>query len=57
MKFVKVEYLYKDQVMIVQDELTDLYYVVFESAQNYSFSPDYVSKPYKSLNGVKAAFK
>ena len=43
--------------MLIQNELTDIYQVVVEGYQNYSFTPDYVSKGYKSLSSAKKHFE
>ena len=56
MKYIKIEHVNNDQIMLIQNELNDLYYVVLERQDNYSFSPDYVSKPYKSRLGAVKAF-
>ena len=56
MKFLKIEHVNNDQIMIVQNELSDIYQVVIERVDNYSFSPDYVSKDYKSYSGALSHF-
>ena len=56
MKFLKIEHVNNDQIMIVQNELSDIYQVVIERVDNYSFSPDYVSKGYKSYSGALSHF-
>lgn len=56
MKFIEIEDVASDQIMIIQNELYDLYYVVVESAQNYSFTPDYVSKPFKTKKAAVNLF-
>ena len=56
MKFIKIEQVNNDQIMIVQNELSDIYQVVIERVGNYSFSPDYVSKGYKSYSGASYHF-
>ena len=48
MIYVSIEHVRNDQIMLIKDECTDLFYVVVESAQNYSFTPDFVSKPFKT---------
>ena len=52
MKFCKVEHVKNDQIMIIQDEITDIYRVAVESQTNYSFTPDYVSKGFKSYSAA-----
>ena len=52
MKFCKVEHVKNDQIMIIQDEITDTYQVAIESQTNYSFTPDYVSKGFKSYSAA-----
>ena len=56
MKFLKIEHVNNDQIMIVQNELSDIYQVVIERVDHYSFSPDYVSKGYKSYSGASYHF-
>ena len=56
MKFLKIEHVNNDQIVIVQNELSDIYQVVIERVDNYSFSPDYVSKGYKSYSGASYHF-
>lgn len=56
MKYIKIENLNNEQIMLIQNELTDIYQVVVEGYQNYSFTPDYVSKGYKSLSSAKKHF-
>ena len=57
MKYIKIENLSNEQIMLIQNELTDIYQVVVEGYQNYSFTPDYVSKGYKSLSSAKKHFE
>lgn len=52
MKFCKIEHVKNDQIMIIQNEMTDIYQVIVECETNYSFSPDYVSKGFKSYSGA-----
>ena len=56
MKYIKIENLSNDQIMLIQNELTGIYHIVVEAYQNYSFSPDYVSKGYKTLSSAKKHF-
>ena len=56
MKFIKIEHVDNDQIMIIQNELTEIYQIVVECANNYSFTPDYVSKGYKSYSGALSHF-
>ena len=48
MKVILVEQIKSDQIMLVKHELTGLFYVTVESVQNYTFSPHFVSKAYKT---------
>ncbi len=57
MKYVKIENLSNDQIGLIQNELTQIYHVVVEGYQNYSFTPYYVSKGYKSLSSAKKHFE
>ena len=52
MKFCKIEHVKNDQIMIIQNEMTDIYQVVVECETNYSFTPDYVSKGFKSYTAA-----
>ena len=52
MKFCKIGHVKNDQIMIIQDEITDIYQVAVESQTNYSFTPDYVSKGFKSYSAA-----
>lgn len=56
MKFIKIEHVENDQIMIIQNEVTGIYQIVVECASNYSFTPDYVSKGYKSYAGALNCF-
>ena len=52
----RIENLNNEQIMLIQNELTGIYQIVAEGYQNYSFTPDYVSKGYKSLSSAKKHF-
>lgn len=56
MLYVKIDQVQNDLVMLIQDELTLLYYVAIESCQNYSFSPDFVSRPFKTKKAALRNF-
>lgn len=57
MKYIKIENLSSEQIMLIQNELIDIHQVVVEGYHNYSFTPDYVSKGYKSLSSAKKHFE
>lgn len=52
MKFCKIEHVKNDKIMIIQNQLTDIYQVVVQAVNNYSFNPDYVSKGFKSYSAA-----
>lgn len=56
MLYIEVREVGKDQIMLIQNEWTSIYQVVIESIQNYSFTPDYVSKGFKTKKSAKSLF-
>lgn len=56
MQIILIEQIRSDQIMLVRDELTDLFYIVVESIQNYTFSPHFVSKSYKTKKAAMSNF-
>lgn len=57
MKFIETQEIGSDQIMIIQNEWNGTYQVIVESAQNYSFTPDYVSKGFKTKKSAKVLFE
>lgn len=52
MKFCNAEKVGTIEVTIIQNEMTDIYQVIADSDTNCLFTPDYVSKGFKSYSAA-----
>ena len=48
MKYIKIENLNNEHDLLIQNELTDIYQIVVEGYQNYSFTPTMLAKDIKA---------